>query len=154
MEIIDLIEALGTWTWWVIAGVLLVLELLAPGIFFLWLAFSAAFVGAISLLIDWSWQAQIATFSVASVASLYASRVFFQKKPIETDRPFLNRRADRLVGQEFVLTEALKNGQGSVRVADSSWHVRGPDLEKGTMVKVVEISGGTLIVEPAKTAES
>jgi len=154
MEIIDLIEALGTWTWWVIAAVLLVLELLAPGIFFLWLAFSAAFVGAISLLIDWSWEAQIATFSVASGASLYASRVFFQKKPIETDRPFLNRRADRLVGQEFVLSDAIVNGHGRMAVADTQWQVRGPDLEEGTLVKVSEIKGGVLIVEPAKAGNS
>lgn len=154
MDIIDLVEALGTWTWWVIAAILLVLELLAPGVFFLWLAFSAAGVGAISLVIDWSWEAQVATFSVLSVASLIGSRMFLQKKPIETDRPFLNRRADRLVGQEFLLAEAIENGEGRVRVADTLWQARGPDLAKGTMVRVREVQGGVLIVEPAGATDT
>ena len=39
------IPFLGYWIWWVIAGVLLILELLAPGIFFIWLAVAAALTG-------------------------------------------------------------------------------------------------------------
>ncbi|VAW15684.1 Putative activity regulator of membrane protease YbbK [hydrothermal vent metagenome] len=153
MDIIDLVEALGTWTWWVIAAILLVAELMAPGVFFLWLAFSAASVGAISLVIEWSWEAQIATFSVLSVASLIGSRMFLQKMPIETDRPFLNRRADRLVGRTFLLVEAIENGEGRVRVADTLWQARGPDLAKGTMVRVIEVEGGVLVVEPVEAAD-
>lgn len=148
MDIIELIEALGSWTWWVIAAALLVFELLAPGVFFLWLAFSAAIVGGVSLVIDWPWQAQIAAFGILSLVSLVGSRMFLQKKPIETDRPFLNRRADRLVGREFVLGEAIESGEGRVRVADTLWQAIGPDLPKGTKVRVSDLRDGVLVVEP------
>ena len=150
MEIYDLIEALGTWTWWVVAAFLLVLELLVPGFYFLWLAFSAAVVGAVSLLIEWPWEAQVATFSVVSVVSLIASRMFLKKRPIESDRPFLNRRADRLVGQDMVLAEPIVNGEGRVRVADIIWQVKGPDLAGGTRIVVRDVLDGVLVVEAAE----
>lgn len=39
------------WHWWVLAGVLLILELTSPVFFFLWLGFAAAAVGFIILIL-------------------------------------------------------------------------------------------------------
>ena len=36
----------GVWAWWIIAAVLGILELIVPGIFFVWLAAAAAFCDA------------------------------------------------------------------------------------------------------------
>ena len=58
---------LGGWTWWVIAGILLLAELTLPGIFFMWLALAAAMVGVIDLFADLSWQIEIAAFAVFAV---------------------------------------------------------------------------------------
>ena len=38
------------WHWWILAGMLLILELTSPVFFFLWLAFSAAAVGFLLLV--------------------------------------------------------------------------------------------------------
>ncbi len=38
------------WHWWILAGVLLILELTSPVFFFLWLGFAAAAVGFILLM--------------------------------------------------------------------------------------------------------
>jgi len=38
------------WHWWILAGVLLILELTWPVFFFLWLSFSAAAVGFLLLV--------------------------------------------------------------------------------------------------------
>lgn len=148
MDILAWVEELGVWTWWVIAAVLLVLELLAPGVFFLWLAIAAAVVGANALFFDISWQMQIASFAVLSLVAVVASRLLLQRRPIETDRPFLNRRADSLVGQTLVVVEPIENGQGKVRVGDTLWMARGPDLPGGARVRVVEVRDGVLVVEP------
>ena len=43
---------LGGWTWWVIAGLLLLAELTVPGIFFMWLALAAAVIGLIDIFAD------------------------------------------------------------------------------------------------------
>ena len=144
---LEIIDALGVWTWWVAAAILLVLELIVPGVFFLWLAIAAAIVGAISLLVVWPWQSQVATFAVLSLVSLIGSRMFLQRQPIETDRPFLNRRADALLGKEFVLAGAIVAGEGRMKVGDSIWPVHGPDLPKGARVRVREVQESLLVVE-------
>lgn len=151
-DIVEFFRELGVWTWWVIAGFLLVFELLAPGVFFIWLAIAAAAVGGISLLIDWSWEAQIATFAVLSLVSLVISRKFLQKNPIETDRPLLNRRADQLLGRKLVLSVAIVNGEGQVKVSDTLWPAHGPDLPEGSKVVVSDVREGVLHVVAASDA--
>ncbi len=39
----------GDWIWWIIAAILLFLELMAPGVFFMWLAAAAVAVGVIDI---------------------------------------------------------------------------------------------------------
>ena len=71
--------SLGAWNWFILAAVLLLLEVLAPGTFMLWLGLSAILVGAISLAVIWSWQAQVIAFAVFAVASIPAWRYFARK---------------------------------------------------------------------------
>ncbi len=55
-----------------------------------------------------------------------------------------------MVGREFYLDGEIAKGFGSIRVGDSVWRVRGPDLPPGEKVRVVSVSGGvTLEVEKA-----
>ena len=75
-ELETIILALGGWTWWIVAVLLFLLELLAPGVFFLWLGIAAIVVGISTLLVDWSWQWQVASFAVLSLISLILSRMF------------------------------------------------------------------------------
>lgn len=147
-----LFEALNGWTWWIVAAVLFLLELLVPGVFFLWLGIAALAVGVSTLFVEWSWQWQIASFGVLSLVSVILSRLFLVRRPIESDRPLLNRRAEQLVGREFVLDEALVGGQGRLKVDDSFWRVEGPDLAAGTRVRVVGTDDGRLRIEAAQTA--
>lgn len=140
--------ALGQWTWWIVAALLFLLELLAPGVFFLWLGIAAVIVGLSTLIVDWSWQWQVASFAALSVISLILSRMFLANRPIDSDRPLLNRRAEQLVGREFVLDEELVRGAGRVRVEDTWWRVTGSDIAAGTRVRVTEVRDGLLVVEP------
>ena len=43
----------------IVGGLLLVVELIAPGTFMLWLGLSALLVGVISLLVEWPWQSRV-----------------------------------------------------------------------------------------------
>ena len=146
-EIATIFLALDGWTWWIVAVLLFLLELLAPGVFFLWLGIAAVVVGISTLIVDWSWQWQVASFAVLSLISLILSRLFLVNRPIESDRPLLNRRAEQLVEREFVLTEALVAGSGRMPVDDTIWRVTGPDLAEGTRVRVTEVRDGMLVVE-------
>jgi membrane protein implicated in regulation of membrane protease activity len=98
---LSFLVSFGTWDWFVAGGVLLVLEVLAPGVFMLWLGLAALLVGAISLVVDWPWQAQFVAFAVLAIAAIPAWRRL--SRGMRTDQPFLNRRADAFVGRVFTL---------------------------------------------------
>ena len=71
------LTSLGIWNWFIAAALLIVLEMIAPGAFMLWLGFAALAVGVISLVTTWAWQAQCVAFVVfaAALFPLYAATV-------------------------------------------------------------------------------
>lgn len=146
---LDYLAGLGVWNWFILAAVLLVLEILAPGTFMLWLGLSAIAVGLISLAVVWPWQGQLIAFAVLSIGSILVWR---RLSPVteEAPTPVLNRRAEAFVGRVFTLEKPIVDGNGSVRIGDSIWMVRGPDSPAGSRIKVTEADGGTLVVTPSE----
>jgi membrane protein implicated in regulation of membrane protease activity len=138
---------LGGWTWWVIAGIFLLVELMLPGVFFMWLGLAAALIGIIDLFADLSWQVEIALFAVFSVLLVLFVRP--RVKFPEGEPSNLNRRMDDYVWRSYVLDEPIVNGRGKVRIDDTLWTVSGTDLGKGEWVKVTAVDGTRLLVEPA-----
>ena len=63
------------------------------------------------------------------------------------DQPFLNRRADAVVGREFTLEKPIVAGSGTVKIDDTIWRLSGPDSPAGSRVKVVRADAATLVVE-------
>lgn len=141
------IDQLGHWHWWILAAVLIILEVFAPGAFFLWLGIAAAVVGGISYLIPAiGWEYQILVFSVLSVVSIIVWRKYFRQQPGDTDQPNLNRRGEQYVGRLFTLTEPIVDGMGKIRVDDSTWKIRGEDCPLGSQVEVTGVDGTILEV--------
>jgi membrane protein implicated in regulation of membrane protease activity len=147
---VALIASLGAWNWIILGGILLAVELIAPGTFILWLGVSAILVGLISFAIDWNWQEQGVAFAILAVASM----VFWWKlvRPRRqdkeaSDQPFLNRRAQGLVGRVFTLDKPIVDGAGTVRIGDTIWRVTGPDCAAGSRVKIARADGAMLFVE-------
>ena len=148
----DLFAALGDWTWWIVAGVLFVLELLAPGVFFMWLGLAAICVGVLVLVVDIPWQGEVAAFAVLSVISLVISRVFFAGRQFVSDRPNLNKRMLNYVGQRYVLDQPIVNGRGQLRLDDTLWEISGKDVAAGEWVRITGVDGSTFLVEPSPAA--
>ena len=149
----DIIRDLGPWNWWILALVLMGLEILAPGAFFLWFGISAFVIGTISLAVGpetgfWIWQTQVVGFVVLSfVAALFGRRFMNQRGWNKSDNPMLNARAQQMIGRVGVLIEAISGGQGRVKIGDTTWRVSGPELPAGVQVKVVSEHSGLLVVE-------
>ncbi len=138
------------WHWWIIAGVLLILELTAPAFFFLWLGIAAAATGLIVLVFPGlSLETQLVLFSILSVVAVIAWRKYRETHPPETDQPNLNRRGAQYVGRTFTLDRPIENGVGKVTVDDSTWRVKGPDLPAGTRVRVNAVEGVVFVVAEA-----
>jgi membrane protein implicated in regulation of membrane protease activity len=145
----SLLTGLGAWNWFIAGGLLLIVEVLAPGVFMFWLGLAALVVGTLSLLIDWSWQMQVITFAVVAIALIPVWRRLAKNAEAPTDQPFLNRRAHAFVGRVFTLERPIVDGRGTVGIDDTVWRIGGPDCPAGTRVKVIEVDGSTLKVEPA-----
>jgi hypothetical protein len=71
----------------------------------------------------------------------------WREEQIHSDTPELNQRLQSLIGKEFILTEAIHNGRGSIRVGDTPWMVEGENLPKGSKVRVSQLDGMILKVE-------
>jgi len=142
-----LFSHLNHWHWWIFAVILLVLEMLTPGTFFMWMGISAILVGLLTLIIPVGWEMQFLLFAIFSVVTIAVGRVYIKRRPIETDRPTLNRRGAQYVGRTFTLNEPIVDGYGKIRVDDSTWKIEGADSPAGAQIKVVGVDGVVLKVE-------
>lgn len=139
------------WHWWILAVVLMILELLVPAAFFMWIAASAAVVGVVLLIVpSLSWELQLAAWAVLSIASVGVSRKILKRHPIETDDETLNRRGSQYVGRSFTLDEPIVHGQGKLKVDDTTWKIEADeDFPAGATVKVTAVDVTVLKVEKA-----
>lgn len=136
------------WHWWVLAFGFLILEMLTPGFFFMWLAVAGAASGLVGLLLPGlSVNSQIAIFAVFAILVVSAWRIYGKKFPTETDQPLLNKRGAQYVGRIFLVSEPIINGEGKIKVDDSLWKVVGDDCPVNTRVKVTSVRGTILVVE-------
>lgn len=147
----DLAFEISFWHWFILAGVLIVVEIAAPGVVFLWIGIAAAVTGfALMIFSGMAWELQLVLFGILSVLAAIGGRQFVKQKPIATDHPTLNLKGQQYVGRSLKLDEAIVNGSGRTAVDDSTWRVEGPDLEKGAQVTVVGVVGNALQVEAVK----
>ncbi|MDO9168263.1 MAG: NfeD family protein [Methylobacter sp.] len=139
------------WHWWELTLVLLVIELLAPGFFFMWLAASSFVTGCLLLLIpSMSVELQALIFSVLSISAITFWRLYGKKYPVITDHPLLNKRGQQYIGRVFSLYKPIENGEGKIKVDDSIWKVHGQDCDINAKVRVIAARGTVFDVEPAE----
>lgn len=141
----DLVAHYG---WWLLALALIAAEMVAPGYFLLWIGIAAAAVGVVVWVVPTAPAlVQAILFAVFAIASCLLYWKFL--RPVaerRDDQPLLNRRGAQLVGQRFVVSEAILNGRGKIRVGDGEWLASGPDVPAGGEVEVVAVEGTTLTV--------
>ena len=146
----QMFTTLGTWNWLIFGFILMALELLAPGVFLFWLGLAALLVGLLSFVVEPSWQAQLLMFAVfAAIAVPIWRRLAKSNSTASASNPFLNRRADALVGRVFTLEKPIIDGAGTVRIDDTIWRVAGPDAPAGSRVKIIQADGASLTVAAA-----
>jgi len=138
------------WTWWIIGILLVILEISAPGTFFLWMGISAGIVGVILYIVpELAWELQLTIFSVLSVATVLISRKYLQKN--EENQSTLSQRGKRYIGMTVVVEDSIENGIGKVRIEDTLWRAAGQDASKGNKVRITGIDGATFQVERVST---
>ena len=138
------------WWWLIVAVGLAIAEILAPGIFLIWLAVAAGITGFLTWLfpVPASVGFQMVTFAVLALGSVYIGRTLIRRHPSGTSDPVLNNRAGRLIGEVGTVVESIVSGRGRVQIGDSPWPATGPDVSAGERVRVIGVDGTRLKVEP------
>ncbi|WP_313521934.1 NfeD family protein [Shinella sp.] len=146
-----IVTELGPWAWWVLGIVLLILEVMMPGVFLVWIGIAAIVTGALSLILwesaFWTWQVQWLIFAVLSLAAALVGRRIVNARGGSSDQPYLNQRGQSLVGRTATLEQPIAEGRGRIRLDDTMWSVQGPDLPIGARVRVTASNGRDLTVE-------
>ena len=146
----EMFVTLGTWNWLIFGIILMALELIAPGVFLFWLGLAALLVGLVSFAFTPSWQLQILMFAIFAAAAVPVwRRLARNNTAAQANSPFLNKRADALVGRVFTLEKPIVDGTGTVRIDDTIWRIAGPDAPAGSRVRVVQADGAKLTVAAA-----
>jgi hypothetical protein len=146
----EMFTTLGTWNWLIFGVLLMALELIAPGVFLFWLGLAALLTGLVSFAFYPSWQVQILMFAVFAAAAVPLwRRLARHNAAANINSPFLNKRADALVGRVFTLERPIIDGAGTVRIDDTVWRVAGPDAPAGSRVRIVQADGASLTVAAA-----
>ena len=136
--------------WACLSLLLIAAEVVAPGVFMLWLGMAAAVVFAVVLLVPGiPPPLQALGFIVLSFAFIAVYRRYFRKADQQSDQPLLNRRAEQFVGKVYVLESAISNGTGRIKLGDALWTVTGPELPTGARVRVTAAESMVLTVVPA-----
>ena len=133
---------------WLIGGVLLlILEVIAPGFFLVFLGASAIATGLFTVLFDLGTPAQLALFALYSVLAVLIGRRFYGNRTVDSVDPLLNDRVGRLVGKLVTVVEDVDDHGGRVRVGDGEWSARGGPAAVGERVRITGVEGNCLSVE-------
>ncbi|MGI9508596.1 MAG: NfeD family protein [Geminicoccaceae bacterium] len=146
-----LMDDIQFWHWLAFGGVLGVLEILAPGFVLIWLGLAAIMVGLVLLVWqDMPFAYQLLAYAGFSVLSVCVWFYWLKTKPVESDKPSLNRRTEQLIGRRAPVVDPIINGRGRIKLGDSTWAVAGPDLAAGHMVEIIGADGTLLHVQPTE----
>jgi inner membrane protein len=133
---------------WILAGLLLLLaELVLPGVFLLWIGLAAIGTGAVLLLATPGFETAVLVFLGLLGGGIWIGLWRRSRRP----RPTVNTPGSGLIGR----TGTLLPGDGPglrVRLGDSDWPARLPRdqrVPEGPVpVRVEGVDGNTLVVRP------
>jgi len=147
----DLAASLGPWSWIIAGVVLMALETVIPGVYFLWFGVSAVAVGLLGFAfgdtLSHPWQ--LVLFALISVATVIWIRNVANLQQVESEDKDLNQRSAQYFGRVVVVEDAITGGRGRVRVDDTLWLASGADAPKGARVRITGAHGIVFTVEPA-----
>jgi len=137
------------WLWLIGGVVLLIAELIAPGFSLIFIGAAAIATGVLSLAIGLGVPLQLGIFAVLAVlAARFGGRRFYAARYDYSADRLLNDRGGRLLGKVVIVVQPVDLDGGRVRVGDSEWSARGGPAMPGDRVRIVDIEGNCLKVEP------
>ena len=142
------------WVWMGIAALFVIGEIFTQGFFLLWFGIGAAVAGLLAILgLSFGWQ--LGAFVLVSGVLFLVSRRLAEK--ISKKQP-PGIGADRFVGLEGIVLEAIDNAKntGRIRVQRDEWRAdseTGEIIPEGRTVVVTRLDGAHMVVKIKKEEE-
>ena len=136
----------NAWLWAVGGLVLVGAEALMPGVFLLWIGIAALITAGLAAVLPGSLEAELGLFAITAVLSCIVGWLVSRGRKARAPNG-VNDPRSRVVGSVGHVTEAIRDGQGKVRIGDSDWLAEGPDLPTGAAVRVKSLHGTAVKVE-------
>lgn len=137
--------------WLIIGAVLILLELILPGVYLFWLGVAAIAVGGLLSLLPLSFIIQILLFAIFSVIALIIGVKIYKGKDQDIETHHLNQvRGAEYIGHIYTLPSDITNNSGRLPLGDSIWNIQGENLPAGTQIRITKVVGNTLHYERIK----
>ncbi|MGC6406127.1 NfeD family protein [Bisgaard Taxon 45] len=137
------------WHWLILGFVLLIAELVLPGVFLLWWGLAAVVIAGVMALIP-SVSLTVLAISYAILA-IILSVVWWKyqhgKDKADQLHSSLNQRDHAMLGTRGTVQEIAPHGIGRGHFGDTTWRIQGADLQVGDLVEVYQVDGITLKVK-------
>ncbi|MDM7858393.1 NfeD family protein [Thiopseudomonas acetoxidans] len=137
------------WYWFSLATLLLLLEIIVPGIFLLWLGVGASFVGVFLLLFPQAGLAWQLFALIVSISAAVALGLKWQKRILKSQPTTLNLGLEGYLERTAVVSQAFSQGRGRVSIDDSSYPAICAEdctLEVGQAVVIVATQETSFVV--------
>jgi membrane protein implicated in regulation of membrane protease activity len=143
-------EAVLWWHWIVFGIVLLIIEMSIGTFFILGLGVAAIMVGVMDILFDTTFTMELTIWMILSLLAIAAWFKWF-REPSVSESGQSNYRLDTL---GIVIEDIQPHSRGKVTfdspvLGNTSWHATAKmNIDKNTRVKIVQINGQLIEVEP------
>ena len=136
---------------WAVAGLLLgALEMVAPGVFLLWIGVGAIGTGVATQLFNLDGHAQTIVFIVLTAALIGGAALRLRRSRPQV---LVNTPAGSMIGQTCRVID-FRDGEGRVALGDGTWLARlqggvaqgSQQPTPGAALKIVGLEGTTLLV--------
>ena len=140
------------WQFWlIVAGVFLIAEIFTTGFLIFWVGIGALFAMLSSFVTD-NVIIQTKVFVIASALFILLTRPLV-KKYVAKDQDNVVTNAKAIIGKTGVVTQNISKieGAGLVKIGEEVWSAISnscDEIKKGTEIKVLDIEGVKLVVDP------
>jgi len=134
--------------YWFIAGlVLLIMELVIPGLFIIFFGIGALVTGLCSILFDLSWEIETVIFVVTSILSLILLRKPLKNMIAKSDK---SAEVEDIIGEEAEVIETITpKVPGKIYFHGTQWKAESSvEIPVGSQVRIIQKRSIVLIVEP------
>ena len=136
------------WYWFILAGALLVIEMLSLTTFFLFFAIGAGVMGGILAFVpDMAINMQLGLAGIFAILAMIAGYYAFKAKTNRQHIDNVNNRMTPYIGTEIILLQDSENGVSKAKIGDTHWRILIDEGKRGDRVKVIDFKSTSFIAK-------